>query len=135
MNIYLLMTFGCIIGIILHAFVAIRNINKKNPYTKLKDVAKEYWSTEWLSVGFSLFCFFVLLFIASEFINLNHIDKINYSEPLKERLIHFKMSNFIKATSVLAGYFADSIVYGFLGKTEQALNEKFAGPSIEKKDE
>ena len=126
MSTYAIMMLGGILGIILHAFVAIRNINKKNPKTKFKDVAKEYWSTEWLSVGFSFFCFLILLFVASEFINLKEVDKIDYSEPLKERILHFKMGSFIKLTSILAGYFADSIVYGFLGKTERTLNEKFA---------
>lgn len=132
MNIYLVMAFGGMLGILLHAVKSIWAINKKNPLTKFNQVFKEYWKTEWLSFFVSMFCFAVLLFVASEFVNLNKVDTPDMNEPLKERLLHFKLSNFIKLTSVIMGYFSDSIIYGFLGVTEKNLNTKLAELEIKK---
>ncbi len=124
MNIYLVMIFGGILGIVLHSFKAVRDINKRTAGVNFTMVLKQYWTTEYLSIFASIFCFGVLLFIASEFINMKSVDTIDYSQPIKDRLLNFKLSNFIKLTSVLAGYFSDSLVYGFLGKTEQKINDK-----------
>lgn len=124
MNIYAIMCLGGLLGIILHSFTSVRNINKRTAGVKFGDVLKMYWQTEYLSVITSCFCFGVLLFVASEFVNLSKIDTIDYSESLKDRLLHFRISNFIKLTSVIAGYFADSLVYGFIGVTEKKINEQ-----------
>lgn len=124
MNIYAVMMLGGILGIILHSFTAVRNINKRTPEATFTMVLKQYWQTEYLAVAASCLCFGVLLFVASEFVNLKQIDTIDYSESIKDRLLHFRISNFIKLTSVIAGYFSDSLVYGFLGKTEKKINEQ-----------
>lgn len=123
MSIYLIMAFGGLIGIILHALIVIRNINKRINAVNFKTVFDEYMKTEWLSLLFSFVAFGALLYVASEFVDLKKLD--NYTTaPLKDRLVNFRIANFIKLSSVLAGYFADSIVYGFLGLTEKKLNKK-----------
>lgn len=124
MNIYLVMTFGGVLGILLHTLKAIRDISKRNANMNYRMVFMEYWKGEYLSLAGSLLCFAVLLFVASEFVNLQAIDSPDYTEPLKDRLLNFKISNFIKLSSVIAGYFADSLVYSFLGITEKRLKEK-----------
>lgn len=121
MNIYLVMIIGGLIGIILHSLKSVRSINKRIDNATLGFVFKEFWKHDKLALLGSAICFFAMLFIASEFINLNEVDKVDYSEPLKERLLHFRLSAFVKTTSVIAGFFADSIVYGFLGVTEKKI--------------
>lgn len=119
------MAFGGLLGILLHAGKAMYNIKKRNE-TTFNNVFQMYWKTEWMSFLGSILCFGVLLFVASEFVNLESIDEPDPAEDVKERLLHFKISNFIKLSSVIAGYFADSIVYGFLGVTEIKLKKKLA---------
>jgi len=123
MSIYLVMAFGGLIGIVLHALIVIRNINKRTAGVDFKAVFNEYWKTEWLSLLFSFVAFGALLFVASEFVDLKKLDN-DKSASITERLMNFRIANFIKLSSVLAGYFADSIVYGFLGITEKKLNKK-----------
>ena len=118
------MTFGGLLGIMLHSLVSVRSINKRVPNANFKMIFKEYWANEWMSIASSVFCFAVLLFVASEFVNLEKVDTPDYTESLKDRLVHFKLSQFIKVTSVIAGYFSDSIIYGFLGVTEKRINDK-----------
>ena len=132
MNIYFVMLFGGILGIILHTFKSVNDIRKRllitTPNVKFKTVFVEFWSSEWLALVGSLICYGTLLFVASEFANLKAMDTTDPTESLKDRLLHFNISNFIKTSSVIAGYFSDSLVYGFLGKTEQSLKEKFDNP-------
>jgi hypothetical protein len=132
--IYLVMVVGGIIGIILHSFKSIRDINKRIKSVNFREVLKEYWSSEFFSLLGSLLCFGAMLFIASEFVDLRHIDETDYTESLKDRLMHFNISQFIKLTSVIAGYFSDSLVYGFLGVTEKNINKKIEGLDNEKTD-
>jgi hypothetical protein len=68
----------------------------------------------------------VLLFISSEFINPGKIDTPDVHDTLQDKLMHFRIANFIKVVSVIAGYFSDSIVYGFMGVTEKRIQKKFA---------
>lgn len=121
--IYLTMIGGGLIGILLHILIVIKGIKKRMPVFSYRDVFEEYWKTEWLSLLFSFVSFFGLLYVASEFIDLKKIDN-SLSEPLPERLLHFRISNFIKCSSILAGYFADSVVYACLGIAEKKLNQK-----------
>jgi hypothetical protein len=124
MNIYLIMIFGGLLGIIAHAIKTIRDINRRNENVNFGLTWRIYWRTEWFSVFVSVFCYFVLLFIASEFVKLDKIDTPDYSESIADRLLHFRISGFIKLTSVLCGYFADSLVYGFIGVTEKKIKEQ-----------
>ena len=121
MNIYFVMIIGGFAGIILHSFKAVRDIATRTAGITFSDALKEYWKTEYLSLVSSLFCFCVLLFVASEFINLNRIDTPDYKDSIPDRLLHFRISNFIKLSSVIAGYMSDSLVYSFLGRTEKKL--------------
>jgi hypothetical protein len=123
------MLIGGFLGIILHVFHTVDVISKRlypvNQKIKFNLVLKEFWATEWFSLLRSFVCFGVLLFVSSEFVNLKKITVPDNSINLEERLLHFNIANFIKATSILAGYFSDSIIYGFFGKTEQSLKDKF----------
>lgn len=127
MNIYVIITFGGCMGILLHAFKSILSINKANPNTNLRMVFNQYWKSDGLTLAGSFFCFFVLLFVSSEFINYKDVaGQANGIETdLKDKLVHFQIKNFIKVVSVIAGYFSDSIVYGFLGVTAKKLEQKF----------
>lgn len=114
------------LGIVLHAFKVIRDINKRNTQVDFKMVFLEYWKTEYLSITVSILAFGTMLFVASEFIDLNHVEISDPKQPLSEKLMHFQISRFIKLSSVIAGYFADSILYGFFGVTEIKLKKKFS---------
>jgi hypothetical protein len=126
MNPYITMTIGGMLGIVLHTFKVIRDINKRNVNVNFRMVFLEYWKTDYLSLTVSILCFATMLFVASEFIDLNHVEISDPKQPLSERLMHFKIANFIKMSSVIAGYFSDSIVYGFLGVTEVKLKKQFS---------
>lgn len=125
MNIYLVMSVGGVIGIILHGLNSIRKINKHNPNVNLSQVFSEYIKSDKLSLVISAFSFLALLFISSEFVDLKHLEDMDVREPLKERLFHFKLAQFIKTSSIIAGYFSQYIVYGALGKTQERLKAQF----------
>jgi hypothetical protein len=126
MNIYVVMLIGGLIGIVLHSFKAVRDIAHRNDKMNFRMVLIEYWQTEYLSIAASALTFGAMMFVASEFVDLHKIDTPDYTEPLKDRLLHFKISNFIKLTSIIAGYFSDSIVYSFLGVSEKRLQKRIA---------
>lgn len=123
MNIYIIMTIGGMLGIVTHSIVSIRAINNRIDAVNFKQVFKEYWTNDLPSIFFSVFFFLLLLFVASEFVDLKAIDTTNNGEALSERLLHFRIASFIKTSSIIAGYFSDSIVYGFLGVTEKKLKK------------
>jgi hypothetical protein len=126
MNIYIVMTIGGLLGIFLHSLKAVNGINKRFDQTNFQNVFKEYWAHDKLAVVTSIICFGVLLFISSEFINPGKIDTPDVHDTLQDKLMHFRIANFIKVVSVIAGYFSDSIVYGFMGVTEKRIQKKFA---------
>lgn len=126
MNIYIVMTIGGLLGIFLHSLKAVNAINKRFDKTNFQAVFYEYWSHDKLAVLTSIACFGVLLFCSSEFIHPGKIDNPDLHDSLQDRLMHFRIANFIKVTSVVVGYFADSIVYGFMGVTEKRIQKKFA---------
>lgn len=119
--IYGVMILGGLFGILGHTFIAARNINKRLKAGSIGNVFGELWRTDYLSVIGGVLFFGTLLFISSDFINFTKIDEIDYSIPLKERILHFQIANFIKTSSVLGGYFAESIMYGIFGKVEDVI--------------
>lgn len=125
MNIYLVMVFGGLIGITLHILVAMATINRKMEKANFRMVWKQYWSSEYLSLLMSVVAFVGLLYVSSEYVDLNNLERPDYSEPIKDRLFHFKLAAFIKTTSILAGFFSDYVVYKWLGVTEKKLKQKF----------
>jgi hypothetical protein len=127
------MAIGGLIGIILHSLKNIRSINKRIPEANYKMLLREYWGKDWLSLCTSIFCFIALLFVADEFINLKAIDNLEKVGTLKERLVNLNLATFVKLTSIIVGYFADSIVYGFMGVTEDKINKQLE--DIKKKNE
>jgi hypothetical protein len=125
MNIYLVITIGGLLGIFGHSLSAVNKINKRTPNTNFKEVFAAFWRNDKLSV-FTSICFFgILLFCSSEFVNLNNLEEADNSHSLKERLFNFKLASFIKTASVIAGWFNQSIVYGFMGVTEKKLKTFF----------
>jgi hypothetical protein len=126
MNIYLIIAIGGVLGIFAHSLFAVNKINKRTGVsTTFRSIFIEYWKNDKLSFLTSCFCFLILMWISSEFVNLNQLEQVNNAESLKERLFHFKLAGFIKTASVIAGYFADSIVYGIMGVTEKRLAKTF----------
>lgn len=123
MNIYLVITIGGLLGIIAHSLKKVNEINKKFDHTSFKTVFVEYWKHDKLAFVTSVFSFVVLLFISSEFVNLNHLEEVDNHQSLKERLFNFKLAGFIKTASVIAGWFADSIIYGFMGVTAKRIEK------------
>jgi hypothetical protein len=125
MNIYLVITIGGLLGIFGHSLSAVNKINKRTANTNFKEVFAAFWKNDKLSV-FTSICFFgILLFCSSEFVNLNNLEEADNSHSLKERLFNFKLASFIKTASVIAGWFNQSIVYGFMGVTEKKLKTFF----------
>jgi hypothetical protein len=120
------MIIGGTLGIFLHALKTIRDINKKSEYVDFKTVFSIYWKKEKMSFLTSIICYCVVLFLASEFIDFNDIIKPDFSQGLKERIFHFKLSQFIRLTSVFFGYTSSSVVYGWLGVTEKTVLNKIS---------
>ncbi len=125
MNIYLVITMGGLLGIFGHSLSAVNKINKRHPDTNFKEVFHLFWKNDKVSV-FTSVCFFgILMYCSSEFVNLNDLEAVDNNHSLKERLFNFKLASFIKTASVIAGWFNQSIVYGFMGVTEKKLKTFF----------
>ena len=125
MNIYLVITIGGLLGIFGHSLSAVNKINKRTLDTNFKEVFAAFWRNDKLSV-FTSVCFFgILLFCSSEFVNLSTLESTDNNVSLKERLFNFKLASFIKTASVIAGWFNQSIIYGFMGVTEKKLKTFF----------
>lgn len=122
MSIYLVMIIGGFLGILIHAIVTMATINKNMQKATFKVVWRCYWAYDYWSFIISIAGFTALLYLSSEYVDLEKLDKINYSEPISERLLHFKVSNFIKTSSLVAGFFSDYIVYKFIGKAKKKLD-------------
>jgi hypothetical protein len=129
MNIYLIMTIGGILGIFAHSLKKVNEINKLHDNMSFQEVFVMYWSHDKLAVFTSVVCYGILLFVSSEFINYGKIDHPDIGDSLQDKLLHFRIANFIKLTSVTVAYFSDSIVYGFMGVTEKRIQKKFADES------
>jgi hypothetical protein len=125
MNIYLVIAIGGLLGIFGHSLSAVNKINKRNPNTNFKEVFAAFWKNDKLSVITSVCFFGILMYCSSEFVNLNDLESVDNSHSLKERLFNFKLAGFIKTASVIAGWFNQSIVYGFMGVTEKKLKDFF----------
>ena len=124
MNIYIVMTIAGILGIICHALYKINGINRRYTETDFNKVFQEYWKHDKLALVTSFFCYGMLLFVSSEFVNLNQLEAIDPHQSLKERLLNFRLATFIKTASVIAGYFADSLVYGAMGVAEKRIQKQ-----------
>lgn len=132
MNIYLVMSLGGLLGISLHVLVTMQTINKNTPSATFKDVWNLYLKTDRISFIISIVSFAILLYLSGEYVNFNNLDKVDYSEPVPDRLLHYKVANFIKTSSVIAGYFSDYIIYKFIGKTKKALEKKLGDEADDK---
>lgn len=124
MNIYIVMSIGGLLGIALHLMVTMQTINKNTSGVGFRDVWKQYWKTDYLSFTISVLSFMVLLFVMSEWIDLNNLDSPDLKEGYADRLLHSRLSTFIKTTSVIAGYFSDYLIYKFIGKTKKVIDQK-----------
>ena len=118
------MSIGGFLGIVLHLFVTMQTINKNTTGVLFKDVWTQYWKTDYLSFIISVLSFFILLFVMSEWIDLNNLDSPDFKEGYADRLLHSRLSTFIKTTSVAAGYFSDYLIYKFIGQTKKVIDKK-----------
>lgn len=124
MAIYGVMIIGGILGILLHTYMMALLINKR---LKMKDsgqVFGELWRTEYVKIIGSFLCYSIILFVASEWVDFSKVDQIDYSLSLRERLYHLRIANYIKTSSVIGGYFCESIIYVIFGSLEQRLRKK-----------
>lgn len=124
MNIYLIITAGGLLGIFGHALQVINKINKRHPHTDFKSLFREYWATEWLSLISSVALFGIILFVAADFLNLQKVEAPDPDATKEVKALYWKLSVFIRCASVVAGWFADSIVYGFMGVMEKRIQKK-----------
>lgn len=124
MNIYVIMSLGGFLGIVLHVLVTMQTINKNTPSATFIDVWDQYWKTDKISLIISIVSFALLLYMSSEYIDLKNLDKVDFHESLADRVLHSKLATFIKTSSAVAGYFSDYIIYKLLGKTKKVLDKK-----------
>jgi uncharacterized BrkB/YihY/UPF0761 family membrane protein len=124
MNIYAIIALGGFIGIVLHILIAMQTINRQTPKATFNMVWKQYWQTDLLSFLISIVSFLIYIFILSEWIDLHHLDTVDYKEPSAERVLHGNLSTFIKTVSVIVGFFADYLVYKFIGRTKKVIDQK-----------
>lgn len=128
MNIYLVIFIGGFFGMFLHALVECKKIAKRNKEASVtfKSVAGIYFREEWLDMIITAVCFLTLVFVASEWINLKQVENFDPKETIADRAMHLKFGLMVKTISVVFAYCADSIVYGFLGVTEEKIKKQFA---------
>lgn len=121
MNHYLVMFIAGFIGVILHALIKIRGINRNLSSETYGSVFVAYWKMDWISLTTSIVVVFAAMFLSSEYLSMTDKDPIpgNITE-----MIQYKLASFIKTTFVVVGYCADSIVYAYLGTTEKKLKDK-----------
>lgn len=122
--IYIVMTIGGTLGILAHTFVAANKINKRLGVRDLDHVFGELWEKDLKTIIRGFFFFIILLFIAADYIDFNNLNTVDYTLSIPERVYRFRIANFIRTSSVIAGYFAESIVYGIFGKAEQIIKQK-----------
>jgi hypothetical protein len=126
MNLYFILAIGGLLGAFGHSLKKVNEINKKYDKTDFKAVFTEYWQHEKLAFVTSIFFYGLLLFVSSELINFKQASTSDPTDSLQDKLLHFRLANFIKCVSVMGGWFADSIVYGAMGVTEKRLQKKFS---------
>lgn len=122
--IYLIMSGGMLLGVILHLLIALQTINKATPKADFAMLWKQYWLTDYLSFALSILVCIIVLFTLSEWLNLQKLDTPNPGETAAEKLLHFRLSSFMKTTSVFIGYFADYIIFKVIGKTKKIIDKK-----------
>lgn len=125
MNPYFLISIGGFVGIWLHVFVTMQTINKNTPQADFKMVWDQYWKTDYLSFIIASLAFVIYIFCLSEWININNLDSPDVKDSAAENILHGRVSAFIKTFSVVLGYFADYLVYKFIGKTKKIIDKKF----------
>lgn len=108
-------------GIALHSLIAIRKINKNIETETYKSIFLKYWRMDWISLTTSVVALGAAIFISSEFLN-GDMDK-----PVPGNiaaLIQFKLMAYVKTTFLIVGYCGDSLIYAFLGTTEEKLKKQ-----------
>jgi hypothetical protein len=123
MNIYSVMTIGGVIGIMLNAWRVILNISRKYDTVTFKQAFLEYWKYDKFNFVTSILAYSTLLFLSSEWVNLSYLEDSHPGE--QDRNFHFKIADFIKTTSVAAGFLSDFIVYGLLGKLKKKMEARY----------
>lgn len=112
------------LGILGHTFIVAKKINKRLGVKDIDHVFGEVWKLDYKAIIRGLFFYLVLLFIASDYINISKIEKPDYTVSIPERIHLFRIGNFIRTCSVVAGYFSESIVYGIFGIAEEMIKKK-----------
>ncbi len=131
MNPYLLITIGGLLGVILHVFVTMQTINKATPLTDFHAVWRQYWKSDYWSLVISVLVFIIYVFTLSEWIDMNNLEKPDFKEGVADRLLHFRVSAFIKTSSIFVGYFADYLIYKFIGKAKKIIDQKITEAGID----
>lgn len=128
MNIYIIMALGEIFGIALHTSFKMIKIKRKMKLKGVKmswkQVMTDYFDDEGDTWILALCFSGALLFVASEFFDLKHLDQIDYSIPLKERLLHYKITQWIKLSSIIAGFVSSSSSFLIIGTADDKIRDK-----------
>jgi hypothetical protein len=123
---YFVMFIGGILGIFLWSLFKIRSINKRLNSFGLSNqtysgVFAAFWKYEWVSFMISIVMIFIFMFVSSEYLDL----KANDETPIGlYGTLLYKVSNFIKTTSVLVGFCSNALSLTIFGVTEKKLRDK-----------
>lgn len=110
---YLIIAALQIIGIGLHAFQKIGELDKKYPDLPAKGVINAFWEEDWYTIGVS-----VLVLLANE---LFHYIISDYTD-LETSVTYYFLYAF--GLSFLLGYAGQRLVYKYLGTAEKFLEKK-----------
>ena len=124
MNIYLSVSIAFMVGVIIHAAVAMRKINNATPGIDFNGVLKEYMKTDTWTLIISILALFVYLIILSEAMGAGDLDVNHPSETASESDLHWRIANYIKTISIIVGYWADYAVYSFFGRAKKVIDTK-----------
>lgn len=121
--IYLQMFFGGCLGGFLHVLVKIAGVKKRFPLYNFQQVWNCYWKEDWDSVLMTIVGIVAVIFFSSEFLDINPEPTPGLPKTISD-LVTYRLSKYIKVTSVAIGYSVDGLVYYFFGTLEILLRNK-----------
>ena len=133
MNIYLSVSVAFMVGVIVHAAVAMRKINSATPGIDFNGVLKQYIKTDTWTLVISVLALFVYLIILSEAVGAGDLEINHPAETPSENNFHWKIAGYIKTISIIVGYWADYAVYSFFGRAKKMIDTRL-GNNDESKD-
>lgn len=117
----LIVLLGGLFGIVFHALMSVRSMNKMLPKETFSSVFKAYLQTDMASLITSVLTVLFLIYLLAG--NLPQPDQPDKTGDFQDWMLYYFLKN-LRFGSAVAGYFGDSIVYAIMGRVGKRLAEK-----------